>query len=414
MSLHRKSLALVAVAFVMLVVAGCGSSSSGSSGGSSSGGGSSAGSGGKAPIKLMVLGAVQAPGFSDPELPLGAQVAASQLNAQGGINGHPVQIIVCNDKNSPNVATQCALQAVHDKVAAMVGGFTLFEAEVVPIIQRAGIPWLGPTPISNFTSPSYFILGGDPASSYFALASAFVSRGCTKIGAVAEDFPAAHQAEKLFALGVLAAKGHLEGAVYAPQNSADWGPPVSSATSEGDDCIGMVTAPASAAKIIVAAKQSGKALTVGSIDQIIPGTLVKQLGANADGVLSTSGFPPFTSNQPGIVKLGAAAHKLDPSAPLDDFVANGYVGVELVADAAKGLTAVNAATLMAALPKITAYNTGLGPVLNLSKPNPAAAFSRVFNTKVYVVVAKGGAYQLASTKPVDALPAFEAAAAATK
>src|SRR5690242_13348750 len=50
----------------------------------------------------------------------GAKVA---LNNAGGINGHEVQVIPCNEGADPNKAAACARQAADEKVSAVIGGF---------------------------------------------------------------------------------------------------------------------------------------------------------------------------------------------------------------------------------------------------------------------------------------------------
>src|SRR4051812_42338347 len=72
-----------------------------------------------APLKLMVV--YEGRGASaSPDVPEGAIGAAKAINARGGIKGRPVQIIRCDTKNDPNVATQCGRKAVANGVVAMV------------------------------------------------------------------------------------------------------------------------------------------------------------------------------------------------------------------------------------------------------------------------------------------------------
>lgn len=398
-----------ALGLCALVVAACGSSSSSNTASHAAGGATKSS---VAAIKLMVMGPTQAPQFADPELPVGAQVAADQINARGGVNGHKLQIVVCDDQNDPNQAAKCARQAISDGVAAMVGGFTQFEANVLPILQSAGIPWVAPTPVANFNSKIYFIIGSDPATEYFGVAEAMSRHGCTKAAALAENFPAAHQAEQLFHLGAAAAKLSYAAPVYEAQNAPDWAPALATATNEGAPCIGIVSNPNTAARIILEARKTGKSLTIGSVGQILPMAVIKSLGAAGNGVVSASSFLPFSSNNPEIVALKKAALAINPKIQLNDFVSQGYAGVEVIAQAAKGLSSVTPQSLMQALPKVTNVNTGIGATVSLNRPNPAAAFSRVFNTEVYPLVAKDGEYTLAAAKPINVLPAYQAAAAA--
>src|SRR5580765_7326824 len=125
----RRRDRLVAIAIIstgLLVLAACGDDSGSSSGTtaaqtsapastSSGGAGTTAAASGE-PIKLMTVGPVEAPGFSIPSIPVGAQQAIDEINAAGGINGRQVELITCNDQNDPNVAAQCGKQAVDEGV----------------------------------------------------------------------------------------------------------------------------------------------------------------------------------------------------------------------------------------------------------------------------------------------------------
>ena len=76
----------------------------------------------------MTMGPVSSPEFSLPSIPAGAQIAVNDLNSAGGIDGHKVVLIVCNDQNNPNTAAQCAREAIKDKVTALVGGLENYDA----------------------------------------------------------------------------------------------------------------------------------------------------------------------------------------------------------------------------------------------------------------------------------------------
>lgn len=59
------------------------------------------------PIKFLQTAPVDSPILSFPTYRTGASVAAAAINAAGGINGRPIQIEFCDDKNIPTVAAQC-------------------------------------------------------------------------------------------------------------------------------------------------------------------------------------------------------------------------------------------------------------------------------------------------------------------
>ena len=49
-----------------------------------------------------------------------AQGAVVQINNAGGLGGHELKLITCNDSADPNKAADCARQAVDQHVAALV------------------------------------------------------------------------------------------------------------------------------------------------------------------------------------------------------------------------------------------------------------------------------------------------------
>src|ERR1700728_1260690 len=105
---------------VALAVSACASSSS--SGGSASGGGGSSASG--SALKIMAFGQFQASTFSYPEGRDAILAAVKYYNAHGGFSGHQVQVTVCNDQGNPNLARQCAQQAVSDHDVAVLGSYS--------------------------------------------------------------------------------------------------------------------------------------------------------------------------------------------------------------------------------------------------------------------------------------------------
>ena len=71
------------------------------------------------------------------------RIQADDINAKGGINGHKVDVIGCDDQTDPNVAAKCAQQAVSEQVVAILGQFSLVGPAIWPIINAAGIPEIG-------------------------------------------------------------------------------------------------------------------------------------------------------------------------------------------------------------------------------------------------------------------------------
>ncbi|MEP6744980.1 MAG: ABC transporter substrate-binding protein [Gemmatimonadota bacterium] len=76
--------------------------------------------GGHAPIRIGLLGT-----FGDPvgrPQRFGAQLAASQINAAGGINGRMIELVEADDKGEPDSAVMAALSLARSDVVAVIGG----------------------------------------------------------------------------------------------------------------------------------------------------------------------------------------------------------------------------------------------------------------------------------------------------
>jgi branched-chain amino acid transport system substrate-binding protein len=74
----------------------------------------------------VMIGAILS--ISGPYAPLGEpernaiQIAVADVNASGGINGHPLQVQILDDESKADTAQQLATQLVGQKVAAIIGG----------------------------------------------------------------------------------------------------------------------------------------------------------------------------------------------------------------------------------------------------------------------------------------------------
>src|SRR5204863_2229965 len=95
------------------------------------------------PIKLMQIATLTGPSNNVPEDAAAGKAAVKAVNAAGGVNGHPLELSVCDDKFDPNGAAECARQAVSQKVAAVVSLNSGFGDKVITILDAAGIPSVG-------------------------------------------------------------------------------------------------------------------------------------------------------------------------------------------------------------------------------------------------------------------------------
>jgi len=75
----------------------------------------------------------------------GARLAEKQINATGGINGTPIQLVIYDSNSTTQGAVNAVNKAIDDKMVAVLGpGRSTHIQAVSPIIKEAGIPALIP------------------------------------------------------------------------------------------------------------------------------------------------------------------------------------------------------------------------------------------------------------------------------
>jgi len=96
------------------------------------------------PIVVMVQAPLSSPvGTAYPGYEVIGKVYQAYINAKGGIAGHPLKVIFCNDQNDPNQTQTCAQQAVAAHVVACIACFSLNGARFVPVYEAAGTAMFG-------------------------------------------------------------------------------------------------------------------------------------------------------------------------------------------------------------------------------------------------------------------------------
>ena len=100
------------------------------------------------PIKLAVVGPMTGDAAQQGLYAMtGAEIALEEINAAGGIDGHPVELVKMDDKGDPTEAALVAQRIVDDEsIFAVVGHmWSSPTLAAMPIYNEAGIPVLTPT-----------------------------------------------------------------------------------------------------------------------------------------------------------------------------------------------------------------------------------------------------------------------------
>jgi ABC-type branched-subunit amino acid transport system substrate-binding protein len=115
-----------------------------------------------------------------PNIHEAARIYAEWLNDRGGVNGRPLEVVLCDGKGDPNEDANCGRKAAEEDVAAIVGSFTFDASRLVPILEEENLAWFGaccPIVAEEFSSPISFVTGSNFAIPAGAVAR-MVDDGC--------------------------------------------------------------------------------------------------------------------------------------------------------------------------------------------------------------------------------------------
>ncbi|TQK45300.1 amino acid/amide ABC transporter substrate-binding protein (HAAT family) [Streptomyces sp. SLBN-118] len=122
--------------------------------------------GSREPVKVMTFAPEDTRTTNMPGMPAMAKAYAKWARTQGGLDGHELRVISCNEENTSTGAAACARRAVKEDVVAVVGSYSQFGDAFMAPLEAAGIPFIGGYGISGeeFTSYLSYPVNGGQAS----------------------------------------------------------------------------------------------------------------------------------------------------------------------------------------------------------------------------------------------------------
>ncbi|MFE6070883.1 ABC transporter substrate-binding protein [Streptomyces sp. NPDC056525] len=199
--------------------------------------------GSREPVTVMTWAPDQTRATNMPGMPAMAQTYARWVNSQGGINGHELRILTCNEHNTTTGAAACARRAVREKAVAVVGSYSQNGRAFMAPLEAAGIPYIGGYGISEdeFTSPlSYPVNGGQ--ASLIAGHGMQLAASCRKVSLVRPDTLAGDKFPELLNSGLRKASHRSAIDIPAVEDAAEYTESASKAREKAGDEDGCVTA----------------------------------------------------------------------------------------------------------------------------------------------------------------------------
>jgi branched-chain amino acid transport system substrate-binding protein len=239
---------------------------------------------------------------------------AKSVNASGGVNGHPVDVIVKDDGSNPATGLQDAKALVEqDHIVAMVGEMSLVDGSWATYIAQQGIPVVGGLTIEStfLSNPDFYpsgsqivgLLAGDGALAKQAGKKSLGLIYCAESPICAQLVPIGEGIAKLNGLKSFAEKISATAPSYAA--------PCLAAKSAGVDALFLGTNGTIGQRFTDACAQQGyKPTQTNSMEAAVP-TWLKD--ANFTGaLLDSTNANTFDTSTPAVQAFQTALNKYAP------------------------------------------------------------------------------------------------------
>ncbi len=336
------------------------------------------------PLKVMTLAPVDTAAINTPEIITAAEAATITINNAGGINGRKVELIACNDGNDPNTAGECARKAVSEGAVAMVGGFTTNGTAIVPVLEKAGIPWIGGPGLAAeelSSAISFPLIAG--AAGFTAIGARTVADECSSTAMVLYDVPTAEKAVGLINMGIASAGGEAAKHIKVPTTTTNFSAVAKSAGESDCAIIGLPNDQIAA--LAAAGAAQGEDTRYYAVQGALNQQVLEQSNGAMDGAVSAVNF--VVANDPVWDEAKAASSEIDWSYP---YVQNTWAAYQVLVEGIGSDAEITPAGLIESLSSATAITAGgLTAPINFSQEFPVPGLNRVFNVNLQFVQADG-------------------------
>jgi ABC-type branched-subunit amino acid transport system substrate-binding protein len=234
----------------------------------------------------------------------GFQAWADYANAHGGILGHPVKIVRCNDQNTPEGDTACARQLISDPSVLAVAGSESANIAAVgePLLSAAGLPYVCGNPLAppEFQGSSAFCITGGPAAEYAALVDYLVGvKHIKNIAGLYIQSTVGKQTTDFWA-AIARQEGAKVTEIPVQPAAADYTPAITQAqaTHPGVYLIGID--PASTARFFQAATQAGVTVPMATVGSAVDSSVTQAAAQYGGPLYYTQAAPILNAGNPDI------------------------------------------------------------------------------------------------------------------
>lgn len=325
----------------------------------------------------------------------GAELAMSQINQEGGILGYPLELVIRDNQNDPELSVRLTEELItQDNVIALAGpNYSRNALEVAPVTQRHKVPMVATTATNPaVTKTGDFVFLAAFSDNFQGEVMAHFARNSlrAKTAAVLMDKEDAYVAglSRIFEDSFVALGGNIVAVENYSAGDTDFTPQLTAIAAEAPDVIFM---PGFVPEVPLAVKQArtipqkgASGITANFLggDGWDDHNLVKQGGAAVEDSYFSALFSPEISDKPTVdfVQSYQSMFGMTPDGP----AAMGYDAVKLIATAMRRAGSVNKVAVRDELANTRGYK-GATTLLSYDEnrhPKKSAVIMRIQNGRV--------------------------------
>ena len=288
----------------------------------------------------QIAGFTGAIAASSKESLAGAKLYIDSVNAQGGINGEKIELIVMDDKFDPKLSAPAAETLIKQKnvLALFMNRGTAHVEVILPLMAQYGVPLIAPTSGAMVLRQPFNKLIFNLRASHQREAEKAIAYlkvvGVTQISVVyvddsfgtdiLEGAKRGFEVEKLTPVAI----------IKADRDKPDLKAIVDTLVKSRPQAVVWIGASAVVAKGVKALRAAGSSMQVITMSNNASGGFIKLLGDQARGVIVAQVFPSERAVAYGMIReaqdLAKASGETDLLSPI--FV-EGYCGAKLMVEA---------------------------------------------------------------------------------
>lgn len=287
----------------------------------------------------------QTAGFTGPvaagvkETTDGARLYIDAVNAKGGVNGQPIELLSLDDKFDPKLAAANARTLIEEKnvVALFLNRGTPHSEAIIPVLEQHGVPLIAP-------STGAMVLHQPVRKHVFNVRATYqreAERAVAHLHAIGVNRIAlVHVDDSFGADGLAGAQKGLAAAKLTPvllekfdRTKPDFGPIAPKIAQSNAQAVMFIASGGAVVDGVKALRAAGSGAQVVTLSNNASGGFVKSLGDHARGVIVTQVFPYERSIGFPIVKEAQDLARAKGAGDISPATLEGFAAAKVLVEA---------------------------------------------------------------------------------